>query len=76
MSIRTIAMHIISKCIYFHLCKIEGNAVALQCNFEGKNKIGPNTYVKECDMRYGSYVGKNSTLAGAKIGRFCSIVAG
>ena len=58
MGIRNTVMHVISKCIYLHSCQIERSAVALQCRFEGKNKIGPNTYIKECDLRYGSYMGK------------------
>lgn len=41
--------------------------------FEGDNKVSCGAYLKDCRIGYGSYVGANSYLNSARIGKFCSV---
>lgn len=41
--------------------------------FEGRNKIGKNTDIRESEIGLASYIGDDCYLPKVKIGRFCSI---
>ena len=41
--------------------------------FEGYNKVGNFSSIKNSYLGYATYIGKNCNLSSAKIGRFCSI---
>lgn len=41
--------------------------------FEGKNMIGQNVTLQNCELGFASYVNHNSRLIGSKIGKYCSI---
>lgn len=41
--------------------------------FEGSNHIKKNTNLRNSSVGFGTYIGENCNLHGAKIGRFCSI---
>lgn len=42
-------------------------------HFEGRNKIGKNTDIRESEIGLASYIGDDCYLPKVKIGRFCSI---
>ena len=73
-AIQRCIVSLIAKIKYRKKCIVEKDAVVLgKCVFEGKNKLSPGVYVKSVVMGYGSYIGKNSSISHAEIGRFCSI---
>lgn len=41
--------------------------------FEGNNKINANTIISNSTIGFGTYIGMNSMMINAKIGRYCSI---
>lgn len=69
------------KQFYFRIRKCYGKNVTLQRNveldskvyFEGSNAIFRNTKLKGSYIGYGTYIANNSTIARAKIGRYCAI---
>ena len=44
-----------------------------RCVFEGNNKIGSNSFVKNTSLGYGSYIGERGSFISARIGKYCSI---
>lgn len=59
---------------YRQQCKIAPSAyVNGKCTFEGKNRVGIETYLYSSKMGYGSYVGNHNDLIHVKMGRYCSL---
>jgi len=50
--------------------------VTSDCRFEGPNYIDRFCNIQQTEMGRFSYIGYNSTVYGARIGRFCSIASG
>lgn len=62
------------KWMYRKKVNIEINAeVNLNCIFEGMNRIVEKSKIVSSYFGYGSYVGMNTTVIRAKIGKYCSI---
>lgn len=73
-SIQRFAVSTLAKIRYRKTCIIERDAVVYgECSFEGNNKISPGAHVTSSRLGYASYIGKNSIINRAIIGRFCSI---
>jgi acetyltransferase-like isoleucine patch superfamily enzyme len=53
--------------------RIKTFKVSIKTELEGKNFIDKNVNIENSIVGFGSYIGKNSSLARSKIGRFCSI---
>ena len=59
---------------FHNKCHMEFGATILgNSTFEGNNKISRGAYVKDTTLGYDSYIGANSYINRAHIGRFCSI---
>ena len=63
------------KCKFITKCKIYtfSNVVLRNCQFEGKNTLGKNTYLSNTSLGFASYIGKAGEFSNCIIGRFCSI---
>lgn len=49
--------------------------VRLEANstFEGKNKLGRNVYLKDCQLGKGTYISDDTVLKHVSVGRYCSL---
>lgn len=56
------------KCKIHSSCDLRGNTI-----FEGKNKIGPHSFLESSRLGFGSYIGSNCHFYKTEIGRFTSI---
>lgn len=56
--------------------RIGSNVVTLGTTFDGQNKVGNNSFVKDSKIGYGTYLGPNVELLYTKVGKFCSIARG
>ena len=77
MSIRNITSSIQCKFLILSL-RHKGIVLPMSCHvknvcFEGKNNFGAYSIAQDATFGRGSYIGRNSFIAGTKIGRFCSI---
>lgn len=57
----------------YKLKKIGNRVRVRKCVFEGLNAVFDDAKVENSFVGLGSYIGRNSSLDNAKIGRFCSI---
>lgn len=66
-------------CIYYKIkfrkkASISHLATVLgRCDFEGKNRIGKNNYLKDVKIGLFTYMGTNNEFERVNIGRYCSI---
>lgn len=49
--------------------------ISFSTTFEGNNAIGTNSTVSNSSIGFGTYIGGNSYIVNAKIGKYCSIAA-
>jgi len=54
--------------LFHNNSKVDKNSI-----FHGYNAIGVNTILNNCNLGFGSYVGRNNELTSVFIGNFCSL---
>ncbi len=69
-------LYSVARCFYQNFpqgCIIERKVKILNSVLHGKNKVLFGTCLEQCDLGYGSFIGRNTHLNKTKIGRYCSI---
>lgn len=60
--------------LYNKKCIFDSNSYFdKRCKFEGRNRIGENSILKNVEIGYGTYIANNCTISDSKFGRYCSI---
>ncbi|MBQ8291231.1 MAG: CatB-related O-acetyltransferase [Clostridia bacterium] len=61
------------RIVFIKKCKAKlSTRIIGNCGFEGQNRLGAKTYLKNTRLGFASYMGDDNAFVNAKIGRFCS----